>query len=165
MTFRPMRRQDRQLSNQEAWTLLNENDHGILSVIGDEGWPYAVPMNYILSQGALYLHGAREGHKLDAIARDDRVCFTVVAQAQLVPDHITTCYESVVVFGRASLVEDTGQRQAILRQFTFGLGQVSQETGQRYMEKLGARTALIRIEPQHITAKANRRYVPVTQRI
>lgn len=83
MTERPMRRKDRQLSAADARAILAKGTHGVLSVVGDGGWPYAVPMNYTVMGTQIYLHCARAGYKLDAIARDDRVCFTVVTQAQV----------------------------------------------------------------------------------
>ena len=72
MTPRPMHRQDRQLPQEEAWALLTQGTYGVLSVVGDEGWPYAVPMHYTVMDGQIYLHCAKTGYKLDAIARDGR---------------------------------------------------------------------------------------------
>lgn len=165
MEHRPMRRKDRQLSQEEAWAILKGTDYGILAVTGDEGWPYAVPMNYFVLDGALYLHCAQEGHKLDAIAKDDRVCFTVVAQHDLIPSQITTVYKSVVVFGHASLVEEDQERLALLASLIDILGDVTPEIKAKYIQSKQAKTALVKITPQHITAKANQKYVPVTKRM
>ena len=138
-----MRRKDRQLSAADARAILPKGTHGVLSVVGDGGWPYAVPMNYTVMGTQIYLHCARAGYKLDAIARDDRVCFTVVTQAQVIPAHITTLYESVVVLGRAQVVTAEEERLA----------------------KKAKNTTLLRIQPLQITGKASRSYVPVTQRM
>ena len=165
MEHRPMRRKDRQLSLEEAWAILKETDYGILAVTGDEGWPYAVPMNYFVLDGALYLHCAQEGHKLDAITKDNRVCFTVTAQHDLIPHQITTVYKSAVVFGRASLVEDQAERLALLAALIDTLGDVSPDIQAKYIQNKQAKTALVKITPQHITAKANQKYVPVTKRM
>jgi len=165
MEHRPMRRKDRQLTQEEAWAILKEQDYGILAVTGDEGWPYAVPMNYFVQDGALYLHCAQEGHKLDAIAKDDRVCFTVVAQHDLIPSQITTVYKSVVVFGHASLVEEDQERLALLASLIDILGDVTTEIKAKYIQSKQAKTALVRIDPVHITAKANKQYIPVTKRL
>ncbi|MBQ2383969.1 MAG: pyridoxamine 5'-phosphate oxidase family protein, partial [Oscillospiraceae bacterium] len=149
MEHRPMRRKDRQLSQEEAWAILKGTDYGILAVTGDEGWPYAVPMNYFVLDGALYLHCAQEGHKLDAIAKDDRVCFTVVAQHDLIPSQITTVYKSVVVFGHASLVEEDQERLALLASLIDILGDVTPEIKAKYIQSKQAKTALVKITPQH----------------
>ena len=164
-SFRPMRRKERQLSEEDTWSLLGQADHGVLAVTEEDGWPYAVPINYVLLDGCLYLHCARDAYVTQAIARDDRVCFTVVPQARLVPEHITEVYVSVIVYGRAALVDDEAERERILRAYTFDLGRVPPEIGRRYIEKLGARTALVCIRPEHVTGKANRRYVPVRERL
>ncbi len=164
-SFRPMRRADRQLSQEETWALLRQENHGILATTEEDGWPYAVPMNYLLREDCLYLHCSPQAYLIQAIARDDRVCFTVVPRAHLVPEHITEEYESVIVYGQARLVEDPAERDAALHAFTFQLGQVSQDIGQRYLEKLEARTALVCIQPRHVTGKANRRFVPVETRL
>jgi len=155
MTERPMRRKDRQFSAADARAILAKGTHGVLSVVGDGGWPYAVPMNYTVMGTQIYLHCARAGYKLDAIARDDRVCFTVVTQAQVIPAHITTLYESVVVLGRAQVVTAEEER----------LGDVTPEIKAQYLAKKAKNTTLLRIQPLQITGKASRSYVPVTQRM
>lgn len=163
--FRPMRRKDRQLSEEDTLALLKQETYGILSITEEDGWPYGVPVNYLLLDGSLYLHCSPSAYMVQAISQDDRVCFTVVPRAELVPEHITERYESVIVYGLAHLVQDEAQREQLLHAFTFSLGQVSQELGQRYIEKLGARTAFLCIRPQHITGKANRHYTPVQKRL
>ncbi len=165
MLDRPIRRKDRQLSREEALALLDQGVYGVLSVIGDEGWPYGVPMHYLYWEGALYLHCAKEGHMLESIARDARVCFTVVPRHTLVPDHITALYESVIVFGTADRVEDEAQRQQILDALVERLARVSPEHKAQYIQSKAARTGLVRIRPVRITGKANRQYIPLTQRM
>lgn len=91
--FRPMRRKDRQLTAEDTWALLEQETYGILSLTEEDGWPYGVPMNYILREGCLYLHCAPNAYAVQAVGRDDRVCFTVVPRAELVPEHITEAYE------------------------------------------------------------------------
>lgn len=163
--FRPMRRKDRQLDEAEALTLLGKGTYGILAVAGDEGWPYAVPMNYVLSNGLLYLHCARAGYKLDAIRRDERVCFTVVLRDELVPAHITTLYESVIVQGTARIVEDEGEALAALHALVDTLGQVSEEIKTKYIGKKAKNTTLIAIRPLAVTGKASRVLRPVEARM
>ena len=165
MTEQPMRRKDRQLSAADARAILAKGTHGVLSVVGDGGWPYAVPMNYTVMGTQIYLHCARAGYKLDAIARDDRVCFTVVTQAQVIPAHITTLYESVVVLGRAQVVTAEEERLAALGSLIDTLGDVTPEIKAQYLAKKAKNTTLLRIQPLQITGKASRSYVPVTQRM
>ena len=85
----------------------------MLAVLGDSGYPYAVPLSYVYAEGRLYFHCAKTGHKLDSIARDPRVSFCVVDQDQIVPEEYTTYFRSVIVFGRASVIDDDeGRRKA-----------------------------------------------------
>ena len=165
MEFRPMRRSRQLLTPEQAWALLEKGSYGVLAVQGDGGWPYAVPMNYTVMGTQIYLHCARAGYKLDAIARDDRVCFTVVTQAQVIPAHITTLYESVVVLGRAQVVTAEEERLAALGSLIDTLGDVTPEIKAQYLAKKAKNTTLLRIQPLQITGKASRSYVPVTQRM
>lgn len=107
MTFRPMRRSRQLLPDAEAIEMLQRGTHGTLAVLGDDGYPYAVPLSYVYADGKLYFHGARSGHKLDAIAACDKVSFCVVDRDEIVPEEYTTYFRSVICFGRARLVTDS----------------------------------------------------------
>jgi len=105
--FREMRRKNQALTREECAALLQTERRGALAVIGDEGYPYAVPINFYYDEedGRIYLHCAREGHKLDAVCRCDKVCFTVWERGEQREDwsyHV----RSVVAMGRAELVTD-----------------------------------------------------------
>ncbi len=165
MTERPMRRKDRQLSQEEALALLEKGTHGVLSLVGDDGWPYAIPINYIWMEGKLYLHGAKAGYKLDCIARDPRVCFTVVTRADVIEAHITTLYESVVVMGTAEVVPPSTEHRAALHGIVEQLCAVTPEIKAQYIDKKEKNTAIVAITPLQITAKASRSYLPVTERL
>ena len=76
--FRPMRRIKQQLAEDEALEVLKSAKRGVLSVIGDDGWPYGIHLNPYWEDGRLYFHGAKAGHKIDALRRDSRASFTVI---------------------------------------------------------------------------------------
>ena len=76
--FRPMRRIKQQLAENEALEVLKSAKRGVLSVIGDDGWPYGIHLNPYWEDGRLYFHGAKAGHKIDALRRDSRASFTVI---------------------------------------------------------------------------------------
>ena len=69
--FRPMRRSRQQLSDAETIEILKRGKQGILGLNGDDGYPYAIPVNYVYSDGKIYFHGARSGYKYDCMVRDD----------------------------------------------------------------------------------------------
>ena len=70
--FRELRRKNQQLSETEARSILKNGTHGVLSVQGDDGYPYGVPMNYVYGDDAIYFHCAKEGHKLEEMCIRDR---------------------------------------------------------------------------------------------
>ena len=76
--FRPMRRIKQQLGEDESWDVLRNAKRGVLSVIGDEDWPYGMHLNPYCEDGKIYFHGAKAGHKIDALRRDARASFTAI---------------------------------------------------------------------------------------
>jgi hypothetical protein len=108
--FRKMRRNKQQLSEPETIRILQEGTNGILSVIGDDGFPYGVPLSYVYHEGKIYFHCAKEGHKLDAIKKNNKVSFTVVGQDEVVAKKLTSCYQSVIAFGTARILENSDEK-------------------------------------------------------
>ena len=102
--FRKMRRFKQQLLDEECIKILNNNTAGVLSVVGDDGYPYGVPLSYAYNDGKLFFHSALEGHKVDAIKNNPKVSFCVIDRDDLHPAEYTTYYRSVIAFGRAKLV-------------------------------------------------------------
>jgi hypothetical protein len=161
MAFREIRRHERVLSEAEAREVLARADHGVLATAGDDGWPYAVPLNHVLIGNALYVHCALEGHKLGNIAHEERVCYCAVASATVVPSIYSTVYESAVIFGRAKLVTDPDEKRRALKLLTerfCGQGEEQDKQFEEHMRKSGdgQDTALIRIRIEQITGKAHR---------
>ena len=78
----PMRRRDRELDGAEALRLLEEAEWGVLATVDAEGWPYAVPVNHAVVDGALIIHCATVGHKLANLAFNPQVSYCVVTQAE-----------------------------------------------------------------------------------
>lgn len=110
-----MRRSRQALTREQCEAILRTATHGVLSVIGDGGYPYGVPLNHIYADGHLYFHCALTGHKADAIRREARASFTVVADDTIVEERFTTAYRSVIAFGRVRAVDDEARRYAIAR--------------------------------------------------
>ncbi len=106
--FREMRRFKQQISREECLRVLQEEKRGVLSVHGEDGYPYGVPMNhwYSPADGKLYFHGARAGHKIDAIAKDDRVSYCVFDTGYRREGEWALNVSSVVIFGRLRPVTD-----------------------------------------------------------
>lgn len=105
MMFREMRRKRQQLGEEETLGILERGSHGVLALAGDGGYPYALPISYVYDRGKLYFHGAKKGHKLDAIARCSKASFCVVERDEVVPEEYTTYFRSVIAFGTITLLE------------------------------------------------------------
>ena len=104
--FREMRRKAQQLSREECEEILRNATSGVLGVIGDDGYPYTVPVSHVYRDCVIAFHCAKTGHKIDAIRNNEKVSFCVIAQDEVMPKERTTAYISVIAFGRARIVED-----------------------------------------------------------
>ena len=117
--FRAIRKKKNEIDPGAAKALLHAERRGVLAVNGDDGYPYAVPINYVYDETAqkIYFHGARAGHKIDALRRCDKVCFTVYGHETFKEEPWAPFMQSVVVFGRCRLVEDPDRTAALLKRF------------------------------------------------
>ena len=108
--FREMRRQDRLLSKEETWNIVEDMKYGVLSLIGDDGYPYGVPMHYVIIDNTIYMHGTNEsGHKLDAMKKDSKMCFTICDM------ETDTKGKSVIMLGNITIVDS--MKEAVLEMF------------------------------------------------
>ena len=101
-----MRRKRQALAPEACADILAQDSHGVLALAGDD-FPYAVPLSYVYTDGALYFHCAREGMKLELARRDSRASFCVVAEDHIVPEAYTTYYRSVICFGQLAEITTT----------------------------------------------------------
>ena len=115
MEFRKMRRSRQELDHEACLEMINRATSGVLSVTGDEGYPYGVPMSYVYVDGSgeedfvgtFYFHCAKTGHKIDALRACDKACFTIIDRDDVVADEFTTYFKSVIAFGRVRILETT----------------------------------------------------------
>ena len=115
--MRAMRRNEFEMTAAEAASILRRAEYGVLSTISADNTPYGVPMNYVFEDGEILLHCALDGHKIDNMRNNERVCFTVVGKAILIPERSVTAYESVIVFGKASIISSDDEKREILAKF------------------------------------------------
>ena len=112
--FREMRRTRQALPPEEISAVLERGTSGVLALAGDDGYPYAVPISYVYDGERIYFHSARAGHKLDAVRREPKASFCVIDQDQIVPAEYTTYFRSVIAFGRIRVLEDEGEKRAVI---------------------------------------------------
>lgn len=106
--FRKMRRSPQALAQEEIFEVLKKETRGVLSVQGDDGYPYGVPVNHYYDEetGRLYFHGAKLGHRVDAIKRNPKVSYCVYGQEFQKEGDWAKYVKSVIIFGKAELIED-----------------------------------------------------------
>ena len=148
-----MRRKDKAMQDGAIIGLLQNGEYGVLSTVDGSEQPYGVPVNYVLINNCIYFHCALEGHKLDNLAANPKVSFCVVGRTKVLPAEFSTEFESVVVFGRASVIEGDERYQALNALIEKYSPEFVSE-GSAYIEKFDSQTKLVRIEIQQMTGKA-----------
>ena len=151
--FREMRRFNQQLTAEECVEILENRTSGVLAVLGDDGYPYAVPLSYAYKDGSLWFHGALTGHKIDAIESCPKVSFCVIDKDDVVPEQLTTVYRSVIAFGKARVLDDErkiAQGARILgEKYLPGMSDRIQSEIAQSMPRLN----VIRMDIEHMTGK------------
>lgn len=153
--FREMRRKEKMLSENEIGEILESAEYGTLSTINENGYPYGVPLNYYYDGKAIYMHSAKSGSKLDNIDKCNKVSFSVVGKAELVPEKFSTEYKSVILFGKATKVsgdEKVGALLALIKKYSPEF----YEAGEKYVDRAHEKTEVIKIEIDHVTGKENK---------
>lgn len=154
--FREMRRKDKELSSNEISDILAECTHGILSVKGDNGYPYGVPVSYVYADNKIYFHCAPTGHKLDAIATEPKVSFSVVSKDNIVPEKYSTNFASVIAFGRARIIKDFNEMKKSHIPFIEKYSNDFYDGGIKYMNSSADKMVMVEITIDHITGKGTR---------
>ena len=116
--FQVMRRSRQALSWQETEEILRRGTSGVLALAGAEGYPYAVPLSYVYTQGILYFHCAKGGHKLESIRRCEKASFCVVDRDEIKPEAYTTYYRSAIAFGRVRILESEEEKRRAIEQLS-----------------------------------------------
>lgn len=153
--MKDIRRSDRKITIQEAKSILDTAEYGVLSTVGTNGQPYGVPLSYVYRNNAIYFHCAPGGHKLDNIESNEKVSFCVVGNTRVLPDKFTTEYESAVVFGVASEAGGIERHDALVWLLEKYCPEYIVE-GKQYIEQMGKITKVLKIEIHHISGKARR---------
>ncbi len=152
--FRDMRRKKQQLSEAETIEILRSGTSGVLAVEGDDGYPYAVPLSYAYKDGKLYFHFARAGHKLDGILRNNKVSFCVIAADQVVPETFTTHFRSAIVFGRARILTEDGEKKHALECLAEKYSPGYPAEAQAEIARDWKRVCAAEVQVEHMTGKA-----------
>lgn len=153
--MRTVRRTDREITIDEARGILVNAEYGVLSTVDREGQPYGVPLSFVYRDNAIYFHSALNGHKLDNIGHNAKVCFSAVGRTKILPDQFATEYESAIAFGIASEIDGSKRNDALLWLLEKYCPDYL-EQGKQYIGQKDLATKVIRIEISHISGKARR---------
>lgn len=153
--FRKMRRAERKgIPQSEAVEILRDGKRGVLAVNGDEGYPYAIPINYFYNEqeNKIYFHSSRVGHKIDAIKNDSKVCVTVYTEPEIRDLDWAPYVRSVVAFGKAHLMEPSDEMLKQLKIFAMKYYPSEEEADRVIAEDINA-VQMVEITIEHMTGK------------
>jgi len=151
--FREMRRKNQALSLEECILILNNGTSGVLAVSGDNDYPYAVPLSYVYHDSKIFFHCAISGHKLDAISRNEKVSFCVIDQDKVVPQEYTTYFRSVIVFGKARILEDEAEKRSALEKLAARYSPDYEQGRLQEIDKQLKRVCVVELAIEHMTGK------------
>ena len=150
--FREMRRSKQALSREDCLKVLETQKRGTLAVLGDEGYPYAVPIDFYYRDGKLYFHSAKIGHKMDALRAYDKVCFNVLSDPETVEWDWALWFNSVTCFGRMRIMEDTDEIIAMSRELSARFP-IPQQELENEISQLRERVGGLELTIEHMTGK------------
>ena len=150
-----MRRKDRKLELSEVSEILTKGEYGILSTIGENGYPYGVPVNYAYFDNTIGFHCATEGHKLENLKHESKVSFTVVGDTCPLPESFSTNYESVIVFGKAKEASED-EKDDILLEIIKKYSPTFLDNGKEYINKSSIHSRVFKINIEHVTGKGRK---------
>lgn len=151
--FREMRRKKQILSEGECIDVLQRGTSGVLAVSGDDGYPYAVPLSYVYHDSKIFFHCAKAGHKIDSIAGNEKVSFCVIDKDSVVPEEYTSYFRSVIVFGKARIIEDEAQARSAIERLAKRYSPEQEQGRLQEIDRLMAQLCMIELDIEHMSGK------------
>lgn len=150
--FRTMRRKKQLLTTEEIEVIMKRCTNGVLACLGDDDYPYAVPVSFVYFNDRIYFHTAKAGHKIDAITRYSKVSFSVVDEDTVVSEEYTTYFRSVIAFGKARIVEENEKLAAFKELVKKYSGDQPMDAQHKEIEGC-VHAHIVAIDVEHITGK------------
>ena len=161
--FREMRRNTQLLSSEDTKAVLDRCTNGVLACLGDEGYPYAVPLSYVYFNGKIYFHSAKAGHKIDAVVQNPKVSFSIIDEDTIVSKEYTSYFRSVIAFGKARIVEGDEHLEAFMALAEKYSGDQPEDDRQKSIAGC-TQAYVVAIDVEHITGKEAKALVKAKQR-
>lgn len=152
--FREMRRKKQLLSEEETIKILQTCTSGVLAVLGDNGYPYAVPLSYAYKDGKLFFHFAKTGHKIDSIIQNNKVSFCVIKTDDVIQKTFTTHFRSVIVFGKAKILTEDSEKKYALECLVEKYSPDFMTEGQSEIKREWNKVCVAQLMIEHMTGKA-----------
>jgi len=152
--FRELQRKNKQISMEECIELLKKETRGVLSVLGDDDYPYGMPMNHWYNEedGKIYFHCGKSGHRLDALRKCNKVSFCTYDSGYREEGDWALHVKSVIVFGTMEIIDDMDTIADIARKLSYKFTQ-DEEYIRTEIEKYAKATLLLQLTPEHICGK------------
>lgn len=147
-----MRRQGQQLSKEECEDILTNQPRGVLALLGDYDFPYAIPMSHVFVNGKIYFHGANKGHKKDAVINYSKCSYCVLDDGVKARDSWWYTFRSVIVFGRIKILTDIDEKIEALTYLGDKFFPTHEDTVDE-IDRLLDRTAVYEITIEHMSGK------------
>ena len=150
--FREMRRIKQLLSEEDTKAVLERCSNGVMACMGDDDYPYAVPVNYVYYKGKIYFHSAKSGHKIEAITKHPKVSFAVVDKDTIVSEEYTSYFRSVIAFGKARITEGHEYLEAFRALVEKYSGDMPEDDKLKQVREC-TRAYIVAIDIDHVTGK------------
>lgn len=152
--FRELVRKNKQLSNESCIELLKTETRGVLSVLGDDDYPYGMPMNFWYNEedGNIYFHCWNIGHRLEALQKHNKVSFCIFDQGYKEENEWAYKVKSVIIFGKIEIIDDMEQITDIVTKLSYRFVQ-DDEYIKEEIRLHGHRTLLMKLTPEHMCGK------------
>lgn len=150
--FRQMRRYKQELTEEECIDILTKEPRGVLALLGDEDYPYAIPMSHAYSDGKIYFHGAKEGHKKDAVKKYPKASYCIVDKGIKNEDEWWYTFKSVIVFGKIRTINEKSEKIDKLRHLGNKFFPTPEET-EKEIKRLLDRTEVFELTIEHMSGK------------
>jgi nitroimidazol reductase NimA-like FMN-containing flavoprotein (pyridoxamine 5'-phosphate oxidase superfamily) len=152
--FRELLRKNKRLDTDTCIRLLREQKRGVLSVIGDHGYPYGMPMNHFYNpeDRCIYFHCGRNGHRLDSLKRSSKASFCVCEQGYKENGDWAYHVRSVIVFGEVEIIDDIDVVSHIARKLSYKFTH-DEAYIQNEIDRFAKATLLLKLTPEHVCGK------------
>lgn len=152
--MKEMRRKKQSLSEEQVLAVLKRNSYGILSLCGEDGMPYGVPLNYVYEDGSFYFHCAKDGYKTDLIDANGSASFCIVDKDTVTPETFSTEYISVMAFGKVKRIFDEEEKRRTLWLLTDTLGDPDYRKKEKEIDGAFSRVEMLHFQIERLSGKA-----------